>query len=433
MSYSFELLRELDDNRHEVEEFIKTTSNSINIEEINSKTTFIKQLLGYYNQVIVRVQDIVSKEDLETNITIQREISRKIETLDKEPDIRKKIDTLTIITNNLINSYNNLTTKSLSFIKNDNSFIEYNNLIRKINENIVKINNIELPKSIIDNLLPLYNEIKSSKDISKLNTFLNMLNEVIVNNINTDINAKKGSSNERVFSLFAKINDQIIGSNYKRVNNLIYALYTLEDNSDYYAIIKDRKEIEILDQSFSNLPCLFLTKDNIIDTCKIIIKNASIYYDLNEYIGDYTSNQTKEEQSSVNNQIEEIYITELEKDITKKIEELGYQVITCNVYATLSSENEENYIEEIVLTVEKNEEQENNQEENGTEQSETIEDKLVNEIQKIKPVNTTVGKINKTDKEQDESKQNISNCDIQKIKKFLKEEYGVEETCLKIN
>ena len=167
------------------------------------------------------------------------------------------------------------------------------------------------------------------------------------------------------------------------------------------------------------------------------VKNKDILdvssYDLNEYIGDYTTNQTNEEQSAVNSQIEEIYIGELEKDITKKIEDLGYQVTTCNVYATLSSENEENYIEEIVLTVEKNEEQENNQEENGTEQSETIEDKLVNEIQKIKPVNTTVGKINKTDKEQDESKQNISNRDIQKIKKFLKEEYGVEETCLKIN
>lgn len=156
-------------------------------------------------------------------------------------------------------------------------------------------------------------------------------------------------------------------------------------------------------------------------------------YDLNEYIGNYTTNQTNGEQSTVNSQIEEIYIGELEKDITKKVEKLGYQVITCNVYATLSSENEENYIEEIVLTVEKNEEQENNRQENGTEQSETIEDKLVNEIQKIKPVNTTVGKINKTDKEQDESKQNISNRDIQKIKKFLKEEYGVEETCLKIN
>ncbi len=154
-------------------------------------------------------------------------------------------------------------------------------------------------------------------------------------------------------------------------------------------------------------------------------------YDLNEYIGDYTTNQTNEEQTSVNSRIEEIYIEELEKDITKKIEDLGYQVTTCNVYATLSSQNEENYIEEIVLTVEKNEQQENTEE--NEQQEETIEDKLVEEIQKIKPVNTTVGKINKIDKEQDDSKQNISNSDIQKIKKFLKEEYGVEETCLKIN
>ena len=167
------------------------------------------------------------------------------------------------------------------------------------------------------------------------------------------------------------------------------------------------------------------------------VKNKDILdvssYDFNEYIGNYTTNQTNEEQNSVNNQIEEIYIRELEKDITQKVEELGYQVVTCNVYATLSSKNEENYIEEIVLTVEKNEEQKNDQQGDETEKSETIEDKLVKEIQKIKPVNTTVGKINKTEKEQEENTQNINNSDIQKIKKFLKEEYGVEETCLKIN
>ena len=167
------------------------------------------------------------------------------------------------------------------------------------------------------------------------------------------------------------------------------------------------------------------------------IKNKDILdvssYDMNEYIGDYTNNQTKEEQNSVDSQIEEIYIRELEKDITRKVEKLGYQVITCNVYATLSSQNEENYIEQIVLTVEKNQQQENDQQGNGTGQTETIEDKLVEEIQKIKPVNTTIGRINKTEEEQDESKQNINNSDIQKIKKFLKEEYGVEETCLKIN
>ena len=154
--------------------------------------------------------------------------------------------------------------------------------------------------------------------------------------------------------------------------------------------------------------------------------------DINEYINNYTSNQINEEQTSMDSRIEEIYIEELEKDITEKVEELGYQVTTCNVYATLSSQNEENYIEEIVLTVEKNEGQENT-EENNQKQEETMEDKLVEEIQKIKPINTTVGKANKTDQEQGSSKQSITNGDIQKIKKFLNEEYGVEETCLKIN
>ena len=156
-------------------------------------------------------------------------------------------------------------------------------------------------------------------------------------------------------------------------------------------------------------------------------------YDLNEYIDRYTTSQTNETQNSANNQIEEIYIRELEKDITEKVESLGYQVTTCNVYATLSSKNEENYIEKIVLTVEKKEEEENNQQGNETKQTETIEDKLVEEIQKIKPVNTTIGEINTTNKEQADNKTSINNVDIQKIKKFLKEEYGVEEKCLKIN
>lgn len=155
-------------------------------------------------------------------------------------------------------------------------------------------------------------------------------------------------------------------------------------------------------------------------------------FDLEEY-ANYTSNQTSGEQTSMDNRIEEIYIEELEKDITKKVEDLGYQVVTCNVYATLSSENEESYIEQITLTVEKGEEQST---EENNEQEDTIENRLVEEIQKIKPVNTTVqssrNSSNGSNNEQQE-KRSISNQDIQKIKKFLTEEYGVEETCLKIN
>ena len=157
------------------------------------------------------------------------------------------------------------------------------------------------------------------------------------------------------------------------------------------------------------------------------IKNKDILdvstYDFHEY-SNYITNQSSMNESSMDSRIEQIYIEELEKDITKKVNDLGYNVTTCNVYATLSSDNEENYIEEIVLTVEKSEKQQN--------EEETIEDTLVNEIQKIKPINTTIEEVDRNIDEQD-NKQNINNRDVQKIKKFLKEEYGVEETCLKIN
>ena len=158
------------------------------------------------------------------------------------------------------------------------------------------------------------------------------------------------------------------------------------------------------------------------------IKNKDILdvnaYNFNEYNNNLTS-KSATNQISMDNRIEQMYIEELEKDITEKIQDLGYNVITCNVYATLSSENEESYIEEIDMTVEKNEEQQT--------EEETIEDKLVNEIQKIKPINTTIQKNDRNTENEENSENHINQSDIQKIKKFLKEEYGVEESCLKIN
>ena len=53
---------------------------------------------------------------------------------------------------------------------------------------------------------------------------------------------------------------------------------------------------------------------------------------------------------------------------------------------------------------------------------------MVNEIQKIKPVNTQIQNNNKEKKEE-----KITRNDIQNIKKFLMEEYEVEEKCLEIN
>jgi len=299
VAYTFELLKELDDNRSEIKSFIDSSNKTLFDEEIKLKITLINQLMGYYNQILVRVQDIIFKEEFNNYISFKEEIAKKITSLEKEDNSKNKLTSLNEIYNELLNTYKTLSDKTLNILASGNPLLQYNNLIKKANEVIIALNNVELSDSVLESLLSVYNNIKNTKDINIITSFINQAQEILSNyNKEKDINAKLGKENERIFSLFAKINDQIIDSTYVGNNNLVYALYTLEDGSKYYAIIKDGKEIEILNQSFSNLPNLVLTKDNIIDTCKLIIKNAGIYYDINEYMRyiekSYKTRMTKE-------------------------------------------------------------------------------------------------------------------------------------------
>ena len=299
MAYTFELLKELDDNRSEIKSFIDSSNKTLFDEEIKLKITLINQLMGYYNQILVRVQDIIFKEEFNNYISFKEEIAKKITSLEKEDNSKNKLTSLNEIYNELLNTYKTLSDKTLNILASGDPLLQYNNLIKKANEVIIVLNNVELSDSVLESLLSVYNNIKNTKDINIITSFINQAQEILSNyNKEKDINAKLGKENERIFSLFAKINDQIIDSTYVGNNNLVYALYTLEDGSKYYAIIKDGKEIEILNQSFSNLPNLVLTKDNIIDTCKLIIKNAGIYYDINEYMRyiekSYKTRMTKE-------------------------------------------------------------------------------------------------------------------------------------------
>lgn len=299
MTYTFELLKELDDNSSEIKSFINSSNKTLFDEEIDLKITLINQLLGYYNQILVRVQDIISKEEFNDYISFKEKIAKKITSLENEDNSKNKLTSLNEIYTDMLNSYNNLNNRTLNIIENDNSLLKYNNLIKKANEVIITLNNIKLSDSVLEPLLSLYNKIKSTRDIDIITSFINQAQEILLNyNKKIDINTKLGKENERVFSLFAKINDQIIDSTYINNNNLIYALYILEDGSKYYSIIKGEKEIEVLNQSFSNLPNLVLTKDNIINECKLIIKNAGIYYNINEYMRyiekSYKTRMTKE-------------------------------------------------------------------------------------------------------------------------------------------
>ena len=294
---NFELLRQLSDNKNEIKDFVEDTNKILLEEEITAKTTLVNQLLGHYNQILVRGQDAITKEELLKNTNIIKELTDEKNTIENESDINKKVDTLNLIYDTLIKSYKELSNIIYNSNKLEKDISEYNNLVVKANDNITKLNTLDIPKSNEEELLMLYNSI-NKENIEALKTFIQKTNSLI-SNVSIENDNSKGDYKERIFSLFAKINDQIIDSAFiNNNNNLIYALYTLEDSSSYYAIIKEEKEIEILNQSFSNLPNLVLTKDNIINTCKIIIKNAGIYYDINEYMRyiekSYKNKMTKE-------------------------------------------------------------------------------------------------------------------------------------------
>lgn len=176
-----------------------------------------------------------------------------------------------------------------------------------------------------------------------------------------------------------------------------------------------------------------------------IINNKETFSLSNFDINNYTSSiekQTNAEtvnQESMDKRIEEIYLEELEKDITTKLENKGYKINNCSVKGKFSS-NEENKISSISLEVEKKENkisssensEKKNKNENGEENNdgETLETVIIEEIQKIKKVEIGEGK---ADNQTKEEKNNLNDTEIQEIKRFLIEEYGVNEECLKIN
>lgn len=131
---------------------------------------------------------------------------------------------------------------------------------------------------------------------------------------------------------------------------------------------------------------------------------------------------TEVNQESMDRRIEQLYIEELEKDISKKVQEKGYIVKECKVNATIAQNVEDTKINKITLKVEQGEATEN--------QKEKIEDTLVSEIQKIKEVNTTISKENT---KEDKKKTKLNETQKTELKKFLKEEYEVNEKCLEIN
>ena len=178
------------------------------------------------------------------------------------------------------------------------------------------------------------------------------------------------------------------------------------------------------------------------------IENSKIFavseIDFNKYIEESNIENIEIDQSSMDNKIQKLYISEMEKDIKQKIENKGYIVIDCKVSANIQNTNEESRISKIELDVEKNEDIQENNKKEIIEEEANIETVVVDEIQKIKYIDIYVGNNksenngnekkdnNKNNKEKEEKRKRITTVDIQNIKKILIDEYGVNEKCLEI-
>ena len=155
-----------------------------------------------------------------------------------------------------------------------------------------------------------------------------------------------------------------------------------------------------------------------------LVKNKDKLNLENLNLNDYTVNtSTSVDQTCMNKRIETLYEDELEKDITKKLKEKGYELSECKVTAKID-ENENNKdetkISNIKIKVEKKVAKQS--EENS------VENKIVTGIQQIKKVD-----IGKAKEKETKNSSKISKTELEDIKKFLIEEYEVNKKCLEIN
>lgn len=175
---------------------------------------------------------------------------------------------------------------------------------------------------------------------------------------------------------------------------------------------------------------LFSIISPFIENSKKFNLDDSIY---TKYTEEDYSIDTQVNQTSMDNRLNEIYKEQLEKDIIQKIEKKGYEVERCKVTAHISEDN--SGIENITLKVKSKIEVEDNEydeENDNSHKTDTIEDKIVTEIQKIQKVEVNVSKNNQENITEQENT-NVTKTDIKVIKDFLINEYGVSEQCLKIS
>ena len=160
------------------------------------------------------------------------------------------------------------------------------------------------------------------------------------------------------------------------------------------------------------------------------IKQELSVANLEDLFSNQTQIESKDEinQTSMNERIEELYIKELKKDIKNKMNEKGYEIEKIKIDVNIADEQSETKINKIKLKLQKMQESEET-----TTKNDSLENKIVTQVEKIKEIDTSIKKNEEKNYNNSKELSNLTSADLQNIKNFLKEEYGVDEKCLEIN
>ncbi len=300
MGLSVEELKEpfalTDEEKDTLSEFLNGNKSAMDEEERKRLVETITQDVAHFGQLLNHSESFISEE-----------AKQKKEEFDKKMESLSSLDfsSLKSFCREVIEEYQQREKEVVQFLGENDDKKEEKEQVLLIKDCLDQLDEVILEEDSsydeqLSKLKDCYQKAISLNDDSAKKQALEDLLTISKSMISMIEEMKKPvGSKEHVFDLFAKINDQIVNHHYIKMDNKTYAMYELEDGSNYYAIIKDEGKVLEEDQSFvSLLPTIKMDRDSVEGVLKTVLFNAIYYYDLNEYMRyiemSYKGQMTKE-------------------------------------------------------------------------------------------------------------------------------------------
>lgn len=269
-----------EDNIKNLNSFLLENKNSLDSSYVDMLSKFLVQMNGYFNQLLVKSEGLTN--NTEQYKTKAKELESRANTNTKE--------NLEEVIKEYFSLYSDVSNNISETLTHNDEKKEQATLVSSVNDLLTKIDQayVETDTNIDNTLLPIVDMYKKAmalngKDqIATLTLLLDEEKRILAKDKENKA-IEEAMVKEKIFDLFAKINDQIIDKEFKKVNDLIYARYKLEDGKYYYAVIPDGNKVITEDKEFKTFSSFEMNRVSVAENLNLILKNIMIYYDINEY------------------------------------------------------------------------------------------------------------------------------------------------------